>query len=85
MSQMNLRIDPARKNLIDHAAALQGKTRTDFMIEASYQAAEEVILDQRLFVLNDEQWTKFNQALDKAPSDNKKLRKLLNTAAPWEK
>jgi uncharacterized protein (DUF1778 family) len=31
---LNIRIEPATRNLIDRAAELLGKTRTDFMLEA---------------------------------------------------
>ena len=34
---INLRIDETRRNLIDEAARLQGKSRTEFMIETSYK------------------------------------------------
>jgi len=43
---LNMRIKPATRNLIDRAAELLGKTRTDFMLEASERRAEEVLLDR---------------------------------------
>ncbi len=33
---VNLRIDEVRRNLIDIAAKLQGKSRTEFMVEAAF-------------------------------------------------
>jgi uncharacterized protein (DUF1778 family) len=35
--------------------------------------------DQNLFVLNQEQWAKFNEMLKQSPSVNEKLKKLLTT------
>ena len=48
---LNLRIKPADRGLIDRAATLTGKTRTDFVLEAARRAAEDALLDRtmRLF------------------------------------
>jgi uncharacterized protein (DUF1778 family) len=81
---VNLRIEPSQRDLIDAAAALCGKTRSAFMLDAAYQAAEETLLDRRVFALNEEQWEAFKQALDNPPAKNEKLAKLLATKSPWE-
>ncbi|MGL5077576.1 MAG: DUF1778 domain-containing protein, partial [Waterburya sp.] len=49
---INLRIDEVRRNLIDEAAKLKGKSRTEFMIEAAYKEAEKTILDQKIYILD---------------------------------
>ena len=41
---LNLRIKPEERGLIDRAAQLLGKNRTDFMLEAARRAAEEALL-----------------------------------------
>jgi len=61
---VNMRIEPNQLDLIDAAAAVCGKSRSAFMLDAAYRAAEEALLDRRLFRLSDEQWEAFNQALD---------------------
>jgi len=81
---INMRINSSKRDFIDQAAKTLGKARSDFMLEAAYERAEEVLLDRTLFVLNDEQWDAFNQLLDAPPKANEKLRKLLATPAPWE-
>ena len=58
--------------------------RSDFVLKAAYEKAEEVLLDQTAFVLNDEQWEAFNHLLDAPPKVNDKLKKLLAKPAPWE-
>jgi uncharacterized protein (DUF1778 family) len=82
--KINLRIDPNIKSVIDEAAGLANKTRTDFMIEAAYHAAQEVLLDQRLFLLNQDQWREFHAKLDAPPKRNEKLAQLLKKKALWE-
>jgi len=81
---VNMRIEPNQLDLIDTAAALCGKSRSAFMLDAAYRAAQEAMLDRRLFCLNDEQWEAFNKALDTPPTKNEKLTQLLQAQAPWE-
>lgn len=75
----------AQRNLIDRAAALLHKSRSDFMLEAACREAENVLLDQRLFALREEEFETFEAALKNPVADNPALRKLLTEKAPWEK
>jgi len=54
------------------------------MLEAACQAAENILLDQRLFLVDDEAFSAFQAQLDAPAPDNKKLRFLLNQNPPWE-
>lgn len=82
---INLRTDEARRNLIDRAAAALGKGRTEFMLDAATREAQSVLLDRRLFQLDDAAYRRFEKALDASPADNPRLRKLLARRAPWER
>ena len=42
---INLRALPEQLDLIDHAATLLGKNRSDFMLEAACDKARSVVLD----------------------------------------
>jgi uncharacterized protein (DUF1778 family) len=81
---INIRAKRTQRELIDQAAELLGKTRSDFMLEIACREAEDVLLDQHLFKLDAETFHKFQAMLDAPPSDNPKLRKLMATKAPWE-
>lgn len=80
---INIRALVAQRALIDKAAAALHKSRSDFMLEAACREAENVLLDQRLFFLQDEEFDAFEAAM-KAPV-SEALQKLLATKAPWEK
>ena len=80
---VNLRLHESARDLIDQAAAMTGKTRTDFMVDASRREAEAVLLDRCLFLLKAKEFEAFKAALDRPPSANPRLRRLLRTAAPW--
>lgn len=81
---INLRTDEARRELIDRAAAALGKDRTEFMLDVATREAQSVLLDRRLFDLDESAFRRFAEALDAPPADNPRLRKLLMTRAPWE-
>ena len=81
---INLRIETRTRQLIDDAAAALGKTRTEFMVESARRVAIDVLLDQRLFVLDPERYDAFMQALDNPPAPGPKLRALLRRTPAWE-
>lgn len=81
---INLRVRPAQRELIDRAAQILDLPRTDFMLEAATRAAENVLLDQRLFMLDTPSYQAFEKALNAPVADNPALRRLLATRAPWE-
>jgi uncharacterized protein (DUF1778 family) len=81
---INLRIETQTRQLIDDAAAILGKTRTEFMVESARKVAIDVLLDQRLFVLDPERYDAFMHALDNPPAPGPKLRSLLRRAPAWE-
>ena len=82
---INLRIEGSTRRLIDDAAALLGKTRTEFMVESARRQAEDVLLDQRLFALDPDRYDAFVAALDNPPEPGPKLRALLARKPVWQK
>jgi uncharacterized protein (DUF1778 family) len=82
---INLRADEPRRALIDRAAEAVGKNRSEFMLDAATREATTVLLDRRFFQLDPRAFKRFAAALDAAPSDNPRLRRLLAKKAPWER
>jgi uncharacterized protein (DUF1778 family) len=81
---INMRTDEKKRNLIDLAAAMSGRDRTSFILEAACQKAEEVILDKRLFLLDDVAFDAFEQAIEANPvRGNKCLHQLLERPKRW--
>jgi uncharacterized protein (DUF1778 family) len=54
------------------------------MLDTACREAENVLLDRRYFVLSAEAYRKFTSMLDRPPRNNAKLRRLLESKAPWE-
>ena len=82
---INLRVSPGQKSLIDRAAQALGRNRSDFMLETACREAESVLLDRRYFALPNEEFKRFTAMLDKPPARNPRLARLLKTRAPWDR
>ena len=80
---INLRIERQTRHLIDDAATILGKTRTEFMIDSARALAIDVLLDQLLFVLDAARYDAFVHALDNPPPPGPKLRALLRRTPAW--
>ncbi|MGH7783918.1 MAG: DUF1778 domain-containing protein [Candidatus Binatia bacterium] len=80
---INLRASRRQKQLIDQAAELLDRSRSDFMLEVACREAQALLLDQNHFSLSKDKFKRFMAALDEPPKENAKLQKLLQTKAPW--
>ena len=81
---LNLRIKPGERSLIDQAARSVGKNRTDFVLDAARRAAEEALLDRTLVSVTLEAYAEFLARLDAPPQPNERLRRAMQTPAPWD-
>ena len=79
-----MRIKPEVRLLIDHAAELTGKNRTDFVLDAARQKAHDVLIDRTLMLVNAQAYTSFLSLLEAQPQPNERLRKSLQTPAVWD-
>jgi uncharacterized protein (DUF1778 family) len=83
-ASINLRAHTEQRDLIDQAARLMGKNRSDFMLEAACEKAQGIMLDQVFFALDAQGFQRFCELLDASPSANPGLERLLATKAPWD-
>lgn len=82
---LNIRIKAEERSFIDRAAKIRGKNRTDFILDAARVAAEEALFEQSLIMVNPDAYANFLALLDMPPRSNERLRKTMQTAAPWDK
>lgn len=81
---LNIRISSEERNLIDRAAKVRKKNRTDFILSAARLAAVEALLDQVCITANPETYTEFLNKLEMPPNPNQRLCKTMQTLAPWD-
>jgi len=84
IAPINIRALEEQRALIDKAASTLNKTRSDFMLEAACKEAENVLLDQRLFLTDEDAFKAFQTLLDAPVAENEALRYLLNQKSPWK-
>ena len=82
---INLRASRRQKQLIDQAAELLDRTRSDFMLDAACREAQALLVDQTHFSLPEDKFKRFMAALDRPLKENPKLRKLLQSKAPRDR
>jgi uncharacterized protein (DUF1778 family) len=81
---VNLRVREDVRALIDLAARTRGKTRSDFMIEASRQAAENALMDQTFVRVDAQTYAQFLEVLDSPPA-GEGYERLMRAPRPWKK
>jgi len=81
---INIRVKPQARSLIDRACAITDKRITDFVLDAACREAEDVLLDRRLFTLNPTSYQAFVNALDAPTQSNPELKALLRRKPLWE-
>jgi uncharacterized protein (DUF1778 family) len=79
---INLRIREDVRATIDRAARIRGKTRSDFMVDAAYRAAEDTLLDQTLVKVDSESYHHYLAVLDRPP-EGEGFDRLMNAPRPW--
>jgi uncharacterized protein (DUF1778 family) len=70
---LSMRLPETDIAIIDRAAALRGRSRTDFMRDAAVRAAEDVLME-----------TTFMAALSGPAAAVPEMVELFRRAAPWE-
>ncbi len=81
---INIRAKVRQRDLIDQAAEKLGRSRSDFMLDVSCRAAEDVLLDRAYFTVDARTFAKFQALLDQPLPPTAELRRLMNARAPWE-
>ena len=75
--RIEVRTTPRMKALLQRAATASHKSVTEFLLEAGMSAAEDALINRRLFRLDDEQWQTFQDALDRPVTEKPRLARLL--------
>lgn len=82
---LNIRTSPQVRDLIDEAAKVQGKTRTDFVLNATTEKAQEVLLDQVFFKLESKSFMEFSALIEAPFVPSEGLKKLMAIDPVWSK
>jgi uncharacterized protein (DUF1778 family) len=81
---LNIRIRAEERGLIDRAAKVRGKNRTDFILDAARRAAEDALVDRALISVSPKAYTEFVARLDAPAKPNQRLRSAMRAPVPWK-
>jgi uncharacterized protein (DUF1778 family) len=82
--QINLRVTEFQRNLMDHAAKVRGKNRTEFIVDAAVREAQAALSEQSTIFVDEETFDEFERLLNEPVPSTGALRELFATKAPWE-
>ncbi|OHV77593.1 type II toxin-antitoxin system TacA family antitoxin [Mesorhizobium sp. ORS 3428] len=81
---ISMRLPEADVAMIDRAATLRGRSRTDFVRDAAVRAAEDVLMESRLVRLSPEGFAAFMEILAAPAAPVPEMVELAKRPAPWE-
>ena len=81
---LSMRLPEADIAIIDRAATLRGRSRTDFVRDAAVRAAEDVLMETVPIRMSSAGFKAFIAALSKAPTAVPEMVELFRRASPWE-
>src|SRR6185437_8176260 len=82
---LSMRLPEADVAIIDRAAGLRGRSRTDFVREAAVRAAEEILMDNVLVRMSPAGFKAFTAALSGPAKAVPEMVEIIKRPAPWEK
>ena len=82
---LSMRLPDADIAIIDRAAGLRGRSRTDFVREAAVRAAEDVLMEQRVIRMSAQGFAHFLAALDMPTTPVPEMVAVAQRPAPWER
>lgn len=83
-SRLGLRATPEQEVVLRRAAEVVHKSLTDFILDSACLAAQQTLLDQRLFMVSEAQYQSLMDLLDQPEQTNEGLRDLFARKAPWD-
>jgi uncharacterized protein (DUF1778 family) len=81
---ISMRLPEADIAMIDRAAGLRGRSRTDFVRDAAVRAAEDVLMENRLIRMSPEGFADFMAVVSGPAAPAPELVDLARRPAPWE-
>jgi len=84
LQPLSMRLPEADVAIIDRAAALRGRSRTDFVRDAAVRAAEAALMENTPIRLSEEDFDEFVAAISGPGVAVPELVKLFKRRAPWE-
>lgn len=83
-ARLGLRATRQQEMVLRRAAEVAHKSLTDFILDSACYAAEQTLLDQRLFMVSGSQYQALMDLLERPEQPNEGLGELFSRKAPWD-
>lgn len=83
-SPLAMRLPADDLAIIDRAAQLRGRSRTEFVRDAAVRAAEDAIIESAMVRMSPRGFTAFMAALGAPPRAVPEMVQVMRRKAPWE-
>jgi uncharacterized protein (DUF1778 family) len=83
--RLGLRATPYQEAVLRRAAEATHKSMTDFILDSACQAAEQTLLDQRLFLVSGSSSQTLLDLLERPAQVNEGLKDLFSRPVPWSR
>ena len=81
---ISMRLPEADVAMIDRAAGLRGRSRTDFVRDAAIRAAEDVLMETCLIRMSPNGFADFMAVVSAPTAPVPEMVEVVNRPAPWE-
>ena len=82
--RIDIRTSAKVKAVLQQAASAVNKTVSEFLLDTGLSAASETLTSRKVFALTEDQWDKFQLALEADPKDKSALKKLLTEPGAFD-
>lgn len=83
-ARLGLRATAQQEAVLRRAAQVANKSLTDYILDNACLAAEQTLLDQRLFMVTSSQYETLIELLEQPEQENAGMTRLFSRAAPWD-
>ena len=83
-SRLGLRATPEKEAVLRRAAEVTHRSLTEFILDSACRAAEQTLLDQRLFMVSGSQYQALMDLLERPEQSSEGVRDLFARKAPWD-
>ena len=82
--RLDLRVSLTQKRLLQQAAAISGRSVSEFVLDSALEDAGNALLDQRIFMFDPEAFDQLLARAEDVDKNKEAIDKILAITPPWQ-
>lgn len=82
--RLDLRVSLTQKRLLQQAAAISGRSVSEFVLDSALEDAGNALLDQRVFMFDPEAFDQLLARAEDVDKNKEAIDKILAITPPWQ-